>query len=188
MTVHPIVHSLRSQTRRALKISMFDASDARLCAGSIFETNNGNPIVAQLGCVPLGKLKNVYYTKNERHHVPTWFPVLVIAWPKYACSIVLAYVCAPTSSGAIKLGGYLRSITFRIYNICYNRFFEKAEDTHSAIFTNLDIRKIPLVCARLFLFLVDRTLPRAPEPELSLSFKRHFFAIDNGAVWGRRSP
>ena len=83
---------------------MFDASDARLCAGSKFETNNGNPIVAQLGCVPLGKLKNVYYTKNERHHVPTWFLFLVLAWPKYVCSIVLAYVCAPTSSGAIKLG------------------------------------------------------------------------------------
>ena len=80
---------------------MFDASDARLCAGSKFETNNGNPIVAQLGCVPLGKLKNVHYTKNERHHVPTWFLFLVLAWPKYVCSIVLAYVCAPTSSGDI---------------------------------------------------------------------------------------
>ena len=35
-----------------------------ICAGSKFQTNNGNPNFAQLGPVPLGKLKNAYYKKN----------------------------------------------------------------------------------------------------------------------------
>ena len=34
-----------------------------ICAGSKFQTNNGNPNFAQLGPVPLGKLKNAYYKK-----------------------------------------------------------------------------------------------------------------------------